>query len=395
MTEQAVPLGGSVFTKGVRILAAFVAVALLLILWRLVFGLGSVTALNDGYPWGLWIAFDVVTGTAFACGGYALAILVYVFNKGQYHPLVRPALLTSALGYTVAGFSVFLDVGRWWSIWHVPLYVTHWNLDSALLEVALCIMSYVTIVWIELSPAFFEKWQSSGNERLRRFSMKVLPVLKRSMIWVIAFGLLFPTLHQASLGTLMLLSGWRLHPLWRSPLLPFMFLMSSIAMGYGAVVLESVFSSVTFRRKPEIRMLSGLAVPMMWLLYAVVAVRLLDIRARGQMSLMWAGDGKSLLFWVEMLLFLLPATMLASPERRRDLGNLMRASIAMLFAGALYRFDTYLVAFSPGPNWSYFPSVGEILITVGLVAAEVAVYVTVVRMFPILAGRPKLAESHT
>ena len=40
------------------------------------------------------------------------------------------------------------------------------GLDSALLEVALCVMSYMIVLWIELSPAFLEKWQDSGNAGL-------------------------------------------------------------------------------------------------------------------------------------------------------------------------------------------------------------------------------------
>src|SRR5215467_3061618 len=130
-------------------------------------GLGATTALNDGYPLGLWIAFDVVTGTALACGGYAVAILVYVFNRGRYHALVRPALLTSALGYSLAGFGVFLDIGRWWAIWKVPVYFWHWNFNSTLLEVALCIMTYVVVLWIELSPAFLERVRDSPIPPLR------------------------------------------------------------------------------------------------------------------------------------------------------------------------------------------------------------------------------------
>ena len=102
---------------------------------------------------GLWIAFDVVTGTALACGGYAVALLVYILNKGKYHPLVRPAMLTSALGYTLAGVGVGLDVGRWWNLWRVPLFFWHWNLNSVLLEVALCIMAYIVVLWLELAPA--------------------------------------------------------------------------------------------------------------------------------------------------------------------------------------------------------------------------------------------------
>jgi Ni/Fe-hydrogenase subunit HybB-like protein len=63
----------------------------------------------------------------------------------------------------------------------------------------------------------------------------------------------------------------------------------------------------------------------------------------------------------------------------------VRAAMAMIFAGALYRFDTYLVAFVPGENWSYFPSVPELTISVGLVAFEILAYIVIVKTFPILA----------
>src|SRR4051812_22272085 len=109
-------VGGPLVTPATRLLAGLFGLGAILIAWRMFVGLGAATALSDGYPLGLWIAFDVVTGTALACGGYAVAILVYVRNKGKYHPLVRPALLTSALGYSLAGFSVLLDLGRWWLV---------------------------------------------------------------------------------------------------------------------------------------------------------------------------------------------------------------------------------------------------------------------------------------
>jgi Ni/Fe-hydrogenase subunit HybB-like protein len=88
----------------------------------------------------------VVTGTALACGGYAMAILVYVLNRGRYHALVRPAVLTSALGYTLAGVVIALDVGRYWNLWKVPLAFWLWNGSSVLLEVALCIMAYIVVL---------------------------------------------------------------------------------------------------------------------------------------------------------------------------------------------------------------------------------------------------------
>jgi len=118
-------VGGPIFTKTVVIQLFVAALAGLLIAIRFALGLGATTAMNDGYAWGLWIAFDVVTGTAFGCGGFAMALLVYIANRGQYHPLVRPALLTSALGYSIAGFSVLLDLGRPWLAWKIPFMVWH------------------------------------------------------------------------------------------------------------------------------------------------------------------------------------------------------------------------------------------------------------------------------
>ncbi|MGZ4810282.1 MAG: hypothetical protein ACXV7D_13240 [Thermoanaerobaculia bacterium] len=102
MHTQPQPLGGQLFTRTFKILLTVGAIGIALTIWRYAVGLGASTALSDGYPLGLWIALDVVTGTALACGGYAVALLVYIFNKGKYHPLVRPAVLTSALGYTLA-----------------------------------------------------------------------------------------------------------------------------------------------------------------------------------------------------------------------------------------------------------------------------------------------------
>src|SRR6478672_6073579 len=240
------PLGGRLFTRPFLVLLALGAIGMILAVWRFFVGLGRATGLSDGYPLGLWIALDVVTGTALACGGYAVALVVYIFNKGRYHPLVRPAILTSALGYTLAGISVAIDLGRPWNMWKIPLYVWDWNLNSPLLEVALCIMAYVFVLWIELSPEILEKW-----------GIRV-PVLDKALMWIVALGLLLPTMHQSSLGTLMMLAGPKLHPLWNTPLLPLLFLMTCLAMSYAIVVFESVFSSVAFKRKPEIGMLATL-----------------------------------------------------------------------------------------------------------------------------------------
>ncbi len=110
------PVGGKLMTRPFMILLAIAALGGIVGIWRFANGLGAVTNLNNGYPWGLWIAIDVVVGTALGCGGYAVGLLVYILNKGQYHPLVRPAVLTSLLGYGLAIVAVIIDLGRFWGL---------------------------------------------------------------------------------------------------------------------------------------------------------------------------------------------------------------------------------------------------------------------------------------
>jgi Ni/Fe-hydrogenase subunit HybB-like protein len=357
-------------------------------------GLGPVTGISDGYPWGLWIAFDVVTGTAFGCGGLAIALLVYLMNRNQYHPLVRPALLTSAIGYTLAVFAVAVDVGRPWSVPKLPLVPWRWNFNSAQLEVALCVAAYVLVLWVEFAPALLEKWQNSSIPWVRDGSRKALAILRPALLWVIALGILLPIMHQSSLGTMVLLGGNKLHALWNTQSVPLLFLVSVIAMGYAVVVFESTIASLTLKRKAETHMLAAVAGVMPYFLFLFLALRFADIIVRGRAALMFQEGGYSVLFWVENVLFLLPAVMLLSKAKRARLGYLFRAAIIMLVAGTLYRFDAYIVAFNPGPGWSYFPTVPEILISVAFVAASVLMYVFFVKKFPVLsAAAPAASKS--
>ena len=73
---------------------------------------------------------------------------------------------------------------------------------------------------------------------------------------------------------------------------------------------------------------------------------------------------------------------------------LFRAAMLFMLAGSLYRFDTYLVAFRPGAHWSYFPSVTEILITLGLISGEIMAYIVIVRLFPILTLEKRHVAYH-
>jgi len=385
------PVGGSVWTRTTVTLFLIAMIGVALIAWRFMVGLGPSTGLSDGYPWGIWIAFDVVTGTALGCGGYAIAFLVYVLNRGKYHPLVRPALLTSALGYSIAAVAIVIDVGRPWLIWRIPISVGKWNLDSALLEVALCVMTYVIVLWIELSPAFLEKMAAKGKTGLAGAAASTARFLDRIMVAIVALGLLLPTMHQSSLGSVIMLAGPRLHPLWHTAWLPLLFLISCIAMGYAIVVIESTISSRAFGRQREDGMLASLSGVMVFVLLAFVVVRFADIVVSGKGPLLFTSGAMSVLFWLETAAFLLPALALLARGRTIPIGCLYRQALTILVAGTLYRFNAYLVAFAPSSGWSYFPTVPELVMTIGLIAFEVFLFIVLVKKFPILSGTTSAA----
>ncbi|TAN43185.1 MAG: Ni/Fe-hydrogenase cytochrome b subunit [Nitrospirae bacterium] len=372
MTE-AKPIGGKIFTKPFLVCAFFVAIAGILIIKRYIFGIGAVSNLSDGYPWGIWIAYDVVVGTAIACGGYSMALLVYIFNKGEYHALVRPALLASAFGYTLAGASIFVDIGRYWQAYNLflPWYS---QLNSVMFEVAFCISLYIFVLWIEYSPVFAEWIDAKG---LRN-------TLNRVMFIFIAIGVLLPTMHQSSLGSLMLIAGKKVSPLWQTGFIPLLFLISAITMGYSIVIFESIVSSVGFRREIETPILSKVAglIPVLIGIYMVV--RFGDLIVRGKLGLAFAFDLKSVMFIIENILYIIPAIILASPQNRVKTRQLFIASALMLLAGAVYRFNAFLIGFDPGPGWQYFPSFSEIMITLGVISVEIMAYMIFVKKMPVL-----------
>mgnify|MGYP001827576111 FL=1 len=396
--SHAQPVGGPLNKKFVTFMVIFLGLWVAVLAYRFIFGIGVVSGLTDYYPWGVWIAFDVVTGTALACGGYAIAILCYILNKGKYHPLVRPALLTSALGYSMAGLAIVIDVGRWWGVWRIPLGgfpdMGSYNWDSALLEVALCVMAYIGVLWIELGPAFLEKWEStSKSSALVGFAKAGLKFYDKALVWIIAMGVLLPTMHQSSLGTLMLLGGQKLHGLWYTPWIPLLFLISCVGMGYAVVVWESSLSSSLFKREREDSMLISLSGAMVVVTSLYLVLRFGDLIISGKVPLMFNSGWLSVVFWAEIGLFAVPLWMLASKQRRSHFPVMLRASILLMLAGSMYRFDTYITAYQPAPGQTYFPSFLEIFITAGVIALEISMYYFIVKRYPILGGVPAEASA--
>lgn len=383
------PVGGPLWTGGMKILVALIAVALATVAVRMFLGLGAVTALSDAYPWGIWKPLNVVTFTGVAAGAYAVGLLTYVFNKGEYHPFVRSAVMAGAMGYTLAGTSVVVDLGRWWNLW-VVMWPPIFQLNSVLLEVAICVTLYMAVLWVEVLPAVLEGVQSSKFQVLRGISAKYLPPLQKALPFIIALAILLPTMHQSSLGGLYMIAPTKLHPLWHTYWLPGLFLISCWTMGAGGVVLMEMMTTWIWPRRTDEKLLAKLMGVVRWGVVAFVAIRFADLFVSGrfQRALEMPRAG-FYFFWfgLEIVANLAVLVLFATEKSRRNPGALFGGASLLVFAGALYRFNVYLTGYMPTKEGAtYFPSFWEITNSIGWAALGIAVYVVMVKRFPMLAG---------
>jgi len=394
------PIKKGFFSPGVIILLIIALNGLVFAAFRFIFGLGYVTNLNDQYPWGIWIGVDVAVGVALAAGGFTTAALGHVFHREDYHAITRPALLTAMLGYTFVAMSVTFDLGRYYNIWHPMIY---WNGNSALFEVGICVMSYVTVLYIEFIPMVIERFKHRVNLRgllskldapLEKLLTLADKIINPTMFIFIIAGVVLSCLHQSSLGTVMIVAGSKIHPLWQTPVAPLMFLLSAIAVGFPMVIMEGIISAKSFGLKAEMDILSKLGRYVGPLLGVCLALRLGDMAIRKSFVYLTDINVYSIMFLIEVLFgVIIPMRLFMWDKALRSKSLLLLASCLVIFGVFINRVNTYLVAYTPPYVFEkYFPSFAEISITLGFVAAEILLFRAFVMIFPIVSQPVKVKE---
>ena len=393
--EIPVPIKHRFFTAGTKILVVIAAIGIAVYIYRLFVGLGAVTNLDNQYPWGIWIAIDVVTGVALAAGGFTTAALVYIFRREEYHVVVRPALLTAMLGYTFVAIGLVADLGRFYNIWH-PVLPSMWQGNSVLFEVAACVMTYLTVLYIEFLPIVVERFKGKVNlpkpfsmfNNIIEFFLNIVDktIVKITAIFIIA-GVVLSCLHQSSLGTLMVLTPTKIHPLWYTSISPLLFLMSAIAVGFPMVIFESILASRSFKLKPEMEVLSGIAKFLPFLLGLYLGVKIVDLTIREAWPYLFEGSPESFMFIIEILGgVIIPMLLLSFKRFRNSVGWLFTSATMIVLGVVLNRINVFLVAYEPlFPVKSYFPSPYEIALTAGLISLLVLIYRVFVMIFPIIS----------
>jgi Ni/Fe-hydrogenase subunit HybB-like protein len=125
---------------------------------------------------------------------------------------------------------------------------------------------------------------------------------------------------------------------------------------------------------------------MLWMLSAYLVVRFADLAFRGALGSMFELNIEAFMFWIETALFVAPLAILAKPQARKHPAKLFVAACSLMLAGFILRINSYLVGYETGPGWNYFPSVSEIMVSIGMIALEVLGYIVLVRYLPILSG---------
>jgi len=349
---------------------------------RFVFGLGVTTNLNDATPWGIWIGFDVLSGVALAAGGFVITALFYILRRDEFHPFVKPAVLTAFLGYVAVVIGLLFDLGLPWNIWHMIIF---WNPHSPLFEVGWCVMLYSTVLLLEFSPVPLE--HQTRYAKIRNFLMKFrLPL--------VFLGIMLSTLHQSSLGSLFLIMPFKLHPLWYSSILPIQFFISAIALGFMMVIFESLVTHWLYRRDTSTQRVGRLAEYAVWVLAVYLIVRFADIAIAGELGLIFSGTWEAGLFISEILISaLIPLVIFAIPSLRFDRRWQWVGSIMVVFGMVYNRINVGGLTMLRTTGDTYFPSWTEISVSLGVVSGAVLVFMFAIEKFNVWEKRPVDIES--
>lgn len=380
----------SIFTPFNVIAGIIVLMGLYLTYLRFTGGLAAVSNLSDNTPWGFWISFDLYTGVALAAGGYVTSAAVYLFGMGKYHCAVRPAILTGFLGYSMVVLALNYDVGRPWRLPY-PFIVSQ-GTTSVMFEVGACVALYLTVLFFEFSPAALE-WL--GMKKIRNIVVKLTLALT-------IFGVVLSTLHQSSLGAMLLLVPNKVHPLWYSPYIPAFFFVSSIAAGLSMVICEGALSHRYFKHQIDKKhhelfdqMTLGFGKAAAMVLAGYLALKIIGLAEGHRWHLLVTPYGW--LFLAELLGFaLLPCFLYTIGYRDKNLKLIRFAALITVLGIVFNRFNITLIAF----NWQlsaserYFPSWQEVGISVFVVTIGVLAYRFIVTRMPILYEHPEYKTSH-
>lgn len=415
-----------------KVLTAFNCLLLILVgfggislVARFALGLGGSTHLSNTYAWGLWIVFDLVW-IAVAAGAFATAGLIYVFQRKDLYSMGRSAVFMGLLSYSFVTVTLVADLGLPWHFYQLALQSPE---ASAMFEVSWCVGLYVTVLLMEFLPVPFE-WGGlrKALEIWRRWSGAYVAfaltlfvyLLSRNLVYSALAAVLFcflawifrargkkaepimlaiaavtlSVMHQSSLGSLFLLMPDELAPQWWSPVMPISFFLSSVAAGTALIILIEMWIAKGWKRQVRVSQLASMGQITFWCLLAYLAFRLGDIVVRGQLASAFSGT-LGALFAIEVVLGgVLPLAILSRASWRARPTALFSGALLATLGVILNRVSVVYLAMNlkgPMPQTApetYFPSIFEWGVSVGLIALSIFLFGLGARLLPVLSKEP-------
>ena len=370
------------FSPLVWILLTLMGIAFVVAMIRYIYGIGAISDLSYSYPWGFWISFDLFTGVVISSGGFLMAGTVYILGIKEFQPLLRPSVLTAFLGYIMVTIALLVDLGHPERIWYMMI---HWNGTSVLLEIGICVMSYLTVLAIEFAPVVLERFPALH---------KIAHLIHKFIMPFVILGVVLSTLHQSSLGSLLLIQPAKLHPLWWTPILPIMFFNSAISVGLAMIILESSLSSRYFQRGLETHLLEKLAKAIPVVLGIYLILKFGELAYAGDLGYLFTSGGFSILFWAEILIGIVtPLIWFSIKKNRQSANGLLTGAIILLVGMILNRFNvSWFGVVHPDPmfymptfmsNVKYIPTLPEVSISLGIFAAGILAFGLASKYFPV------------
>ncbi|MHB8834771.1 MAG: NrfD/PsrC family molybdoenzyme membrane anchor subunit [Candidatus Methylomirabilia bacterium] len=363
------------WTPGTNLLVVLMLLGGAAAVYRLGAGLGASTNLGDSFPWGMWLGIDVLGGVAMAAGGFMIASLVYVFHLEKYRPVVRPAILTAFLGYLLAIVALLLDIGQPHRLWHPAIM---WQVHSVMWVVGIHVILYTTTLALEFSPMLFQRLGMTGAVR----------AVHKIIVPVVIFGALLSVLHQSSLGAVFLISEGRMSPLWYSPEIPKLFLVSALMMGFAMVSLETMLSSRAFKHEVDPSIHFGLARMCLWVTGFYFVYKLYTLAVGPGIGAAFAGTTEANMYLLEMIVgVVLPIVLLLGKGAREKLSTVLTVDILVIVGVVLNRLNVSIFGLyrdSALKGAKYFPSLMEFAVTIALVSMAIFLFKMAAKHLPLL-----------
>lgn len=364
------------------ILIILSGIAFVVAMIRFIYGIGAISNLSNAYPWGFWVSFDLFTGIAISSGAFVLASTVYIFELEEFRPLLRPTLLTGLLGYVMEVIALMVDLGHPERIWH---YFVYQNFTSFLFFIGFYVMIYSAVMVLELSPVVFEKF---GWD-------KAIHLAHRWMKPIVIVGVVLSVLHQAALGSLLLIQPAKLNHLWWTPWIPSLFFVSAVVIGLAMTIFESSMSSRYFNRGLETHLLAKLARVIPYVLGIYLIMKFVQLTLEGNLGLLFTSGWLSVLFWAEILIgAIIPMALFSIERLRQNPRWLLTGAIITLLGMILNRFNiswfavkhpdpiSYLPAFMAN-HVHYWPSLPEVSVSIGIFSAGILAFGLIAKYFPL------------